>query len=219
VKPLHHRRSRPRALTPEAVETVRLELPTMRDVVLWDLLCYAGLRPIEALALTWESVGDLLVIDGAKHGPRRTIPIIPALREDLDGYRPRVTAPGELVVPNRFGQALDLDNWRFKRLQPALERAGVRATPYDGRHTFASLLLHEGWTLGQVAAVMGHSSSTTTARYYEHIYEAAQLRPRVPMAEAVEAARATLAAERLPKSCPSGDVRVLRAVLPTAKSA
>lgn len=48
---------RPRAMAPMEVELLRAAVPTPRDVVLVGLLAYAGLRPEEALALTWGSVG------------------------------------------------------------------------------------------------------------------------------------------------------------------
>jgi integrase len=44
--------TRPRALPPHQAERIRAELPTARDVALWSLMAYAGLRPGEALALT-----------------------------------------------------------------------------------------------------------------------------------------------------------------------
>ena len=69
--------ARPRALTPLEIERVRAEMPTLRDVVLIGLFAYAGLRPGEAPALTWESVGPVLIVDravsaGSYARPRRT---------------------------------------------------------------------------------------------------------------------------------------------------
>jgi hypothetical protein len=43
---------RRRAISPIEVERIRLELPTVRDIVLVGLMAYAGLRPGEALAMT-----------------------------------------------------------------------------------------------------------------------------------------------------------------------
>ena len=57
IRRLPHQVARPHALAPLEVERIRAEMPTMRDVVLVGLLAYAGLRPEEALALTWGSVG------------------------------------------------------------------------------------------------------------------------------------------------------------------
>jgi integrase len=65
VRKLPHLVARPRALTPAEVERIRVELPRLRDVALWGLLAYAGLRPEGALALRWRDVGRALVVDEA----------------------------------------------------------------------------------------------------------------------------------------------------------
>lgn len=67
------------------------------------------------------------------------------------------------------------------------------ATPYDLRHSYAGLLFHEGQGIREVMLAMGHNSPTTTERHYLHIYEEARLAPRVGMAEAALAARASVA--------------------------
>jgi integrase len=54
VKRLPVTASRPRALTPEQVEQGIAGMG-QRDQVLAQLLCYAGLRPGEALSLTWTA--------------------------------------------------------------------------------------------------------------------------------------------------------------------
>ena len=46
---------RPRAISPLEVERIRLELPTLRDVVLVGAMAYAGLRPGEALGLSVDT--------------------------------------------------------------------------------------------------------------------------------------------------------------------
>jgi integrase len=51
--------------------------------------------------------------------------------------------------------------------QPALKRAGVRyRNPYQTRHTFASMALMAGESVQWVAAQMGHTDWTFTARTY-----------------------------------------------------
>src|SRR3954447_1385736 len=44
-------------------QKLRARMPSLRDAVLVSLMAYAGLRPGEAFALTFGSVGNLLVID------------------------------------------------------------------------------------------------------------------------------------------------------------
>ena len=84
---------------------------------------------------------------------------------------------------------LDLRNWRKRARDPACMTAGIRATPYDCRDTFASLLIHEGRPVVYVASQMGHSTASTTLDHYAHVYAEAALSRHVDMALAVEAAR------------------------------
>ena len=158
----------PRVLTPPEVESSGRTCRPSRDVVLLGLLAYAGLRPGEALALRWRDVGALLVVDRAvsdgqvreatKTYRRRTVEIVAPLAADLDLLRPKVADPDALVVADRDGGVLDLSHWRSRVLAPAAAAAGVTMTPYDGRHTYASLLIHEGRSLPYVAAALGHAT-------------------------------------------------------------
>lgn len=211
--------SRPRALSPAEVELVRAQMPTLRDVALLGLLAYAGLRPGEALALRWRDVGRVLVVDRAvsdgvirqtKTNRRRTIELVAPLAADLDLLRPKAPAPDALVSAGKRGQVLDLDNWRTRVWAPACEAAGVRAAPYDGRHSYASLLINEGKVLPYVTAALGHASATTTLDHYAHVFDEARLAPAVGMVEAIEAARADLERRGVYPMCTQHPVRVLR---------
>ena len=62
-------------------------------------------------------------------------------------------------------------------------------TPYDGRHSFASALIHEGRSVIEVAAQLGHTSAQTTLKHYAHIVEEARGGDRMNLGEAVELAR------------------------------
>jgi integrase len=141
----------------------------------------------------------------------RTVEIVGPLRDDLDSLRPSGADPGALVAPGEHGQPLDNRNWATRSWLPACRRAGIRATPYEGRHTFASLLFHEGRPIPYVTASMGHASAQTTLDHYAHVYELARHDERVPMAERIAAERTRLAAE-LHSGCTGREERHLRLV-------
>ena len=193
---------RPRALTPIEVERLRDQMPTMRDAVLVSLLAYAGLRPGEALALTWESVGNVLVIDrsftlgemkSTKTNRRRTVEVVEPLAADLDAFRRFGGVGADLVCAGLHGQPLDLHNWTARVWKPACKQIGLIAVPYDGRHTYASLLIHEGRSTAYVAAALGHASATTTLHHYAHLFDEARLQTGITMTQAIRDARAELA--------------------------
>jgi hypothetical protein len=64
--------------------------------------------------------------------------------------------------------------------------------PGELRHTYCSLLAHEGRSAVYIAAAMGHSLIETQSRY-SHILEDARLSPLKPMDDAIYEARAELA--------------------------
>ena len=183
VKRLTVPKPRARVMTPDQIERLRVAMPSQRDRVLLGLLAYAGLRPEEALALRWIDVGRLLVIDrafthgeekGTKTNQRRTVEIIKPLAADLEALRAGSGGEG-LVAPSETGGHLHLGNWRNRIWIPACARAGVEATPYDCRHSYASLLIHAGRSPLAVAAALGHASGETTWKHYAHVFEEAQL--------------------------------------------
>ncbi len=50
----------------------------------------------------------------------------------------------------------------------------MEAVPYDLRHTFVSLLIHEGRSVPYVATMAGHSPRVCLERY-AHVFAEAQL--------------------------------------------
>lgn len=226
---------RPRALTPEDVERIAAATPTPRDAAMVVLLAYAGLRPEELIALRWSDLqGGAIIVDraytagelkGTKSGARRTVEIVAPLAADLAAYRPHVVEPDALVAPNRAGGFLDWGNWRHRVWGPAAIAAGFAknverrgkvvqvptTAPYDLRHTYCSLLIHEGRSPLLVAAAMGHASGELVWRRYGHVFDTARLAPAVAMVEAIETARAKLDRGGVRRLFATDDVRVLRA--------
>lgn len=199
LEPLPTIVDRPQALTPEQVEKIAAAMPTERDRVLTYLLAYAGLRPGEALALTWDDVsGELLIVDKSwsyaklkrtKTEKARGVEVCAPLAEDLAAYRPARPDRGALVIPNADGSHLEINNWRNREWAKATEKAGITATPYDLRHSFGSLLIHEGRSVPAVAALMGHSRPSTTLDSYSHEFHQHRLGTGVVMVDAIEKAR------------------------------
>jgi integrase len=206
--------ARPRALTPLDVERIREQMPTPRDRVLVSLLAYSGQRPEEALPLRWSDLGRAIAVSRTfTHGELRertktrrirSVEIVAPLAADLDALRPRAFGADELVFPSPTGLLLDLHNWRERVWKPAAKAAGVKAVPYDLRHTYVSLLIHEGRSVPYVAAMAGHSPRVCLERY-AHLFGEAQLATSQTMVEAIEAARSALDVR------PVCDVRILRA--------
>jgi integrase len=131
-----------------------------RDAALISVLAYAGLRPAEALALQWRDIREQTILveraislgeeKDTKTAAHRTVRVLPPLAVDLREWRLRSGRPGEntLIFPSGAGTPWTLaayQSWRRRAFKRAIEAAGLEhGRPYDLRHSFASLLLHEG---------------------------------------------------------------------------
>lgn len=193
-------------LTPETVETMRswlLARNMMRDATLVSVLAYAGLRPGEALALTWSHVRErTLLIEAAvsmgsvaqtKTRRRRTVRLLPPLAQDLADWRIEVGGSGgALVFPGYDGRpwsAASWKNWRRRAFMPAAEAARLTGSrPYDLRHSFVSLLIAEGHNVVEVARQAGHSPKMALDTY-AHVFDEFDPAERMDSTERIRAAR------------------------------
>src|SRR4051794_38607972 len=188
-KPPKRYRPAVQAIPPSVIEVMRARLLAdgrLRDATLLVVLAYAGLRPQEALALEWRHVRErtLLVERAVSDGQLkvlknrrqpRTVALLAPLREDLAEWR---RAPGPALPTTRvspaasgsFWRATDWRNWRKRIYKPVAESVGLAgARPYDLRHAFASLLIHEGrLSVVEIAAQLGHNP-TVCLDTYAHV--------------------------------------------------
>jgi integrase len=150
-RPKQRRRRAVRPPTPERVEIVRAALESDVDRVLVTLLAYVGLRPQEALAAVWSDItGGKLVVDAAKTGRTRVVPLLPVVRQELAELRLRQGRPGPAapIIATRRGEAWSESRFRsFRRHRWSRVAPGMR--PYD----YADLLVRP--TLARKSSQVG----------------------------------------------------------------
>ncbi len=99
--------------------------------------------------------------EDTKTGHHRTVRLLAPLRADLVAWRLASGRPsdGSLLFPGQNGKPWTepaYQSWRPRAFRRALDAAEVEhATPYHLRHSFASLLLHEGRSVIYVARQPG----------------------------------------------------------------
>lgn len=146
-------------------------------------LTFAGLRIGEALSLRWQDVdlarGTIVVRAAKTEAGKRTVNILPVLRDELTDYRARMkSAPDALVFKTSAGHKLGATNIRRRILAKAIEHANKQLakdeseplppnlTPHSLRRTFASLLFAVGEAPPYVMAQMGHTTANLTLTIY-----------------------------------------------------
>ena len=156
-----------RPLPLATVEAIRAVL-SPRHALFISLLAYSGIRPQEARGLRWAHVQDrTLVVHAPKTRRHRTQPrtvrLLAPLAQDLREWRLlRGAPPTAPVLPGQSGgewTEVAYEQWRARVWAKALDDVGLAyQRPYDLRHSFASLLLHEGRSVIYVARQLGHGA-------------------------------------------------------------
>lgn len=176
-----------------------------------DALALERRHPQEKTILVEQKVSLGVLYPGQKTNrsprpPRLFTPV----RGDIDHYCELFGIEDGLLfaIDGEPWSASAYRNWRVRVWQPACGIAGVGrietykredgkygrryagATPYDLRHSFASLLIHEAkLSIVEIANQLGHSTETLL-RVYAHIIAEMEGKPRVPAETAITRARA-----------------------------
>jgi integrase len=150
-----------------------------------------------------------IVVGQKTQRPPRTIDLLGPVREDLRHHQLARGVREGLIFQRADGRPWtdhDYRNWRRRKWQFAAEVAGVGTVvvqridgvqrrsysgsgPYDLRHSFASLLIHEGrLSVMEIAAQLGHSTDTLL-RTYAHVIADLRGEPRVSAELAIRQAR------------------------------
>lgn len=150
------------------------------------VLGYTGLRFGEAAGLrasrvdvsggrlrvaeTAAEVGGRVLFGPPKTHEKRTVPLLPFLREELS-ERLAGMGPGELLFQAPQGGVLRSGNFRRRYFDRAAADVGLRGfTPHGLRHTAASIAIASGANLKAVQRMLGHKSATLTWDRYGHLY-------------------------------------------------
>lgn len=188
-KPSAKRQIKIKPLSADSIEAIRVNMDSLTDRTLISVLGYGGLRPEEALALTWEHVRentilvdqklvDGEIVSGTKTEKTRTVDMIPVLAEDLAELREEANPKNEreLVFPRKDGKPWsdsDRHNWRKRVFRVAMKKAKLEGRIYDLRHSWASLLIQAGHKSAYVAEQLGHSIAVSM-NTYQHVFEEVQ---------------------------------------------
>jgi integrase len=127
-----------------------------------------GLRKGDILGLRWEDVDldrGIISIQMQKTGKSVEIPLIPMIRDLLQGMKSRASASPFVFPRGVSGQRIGDIKTAF---HAALRRSGLASKGYrfhDIRRTFARMLYNQGVVLTKIQRLLGHGSVSTTERY------------------------------------------------------
>ncbi|MCF8016920.1 MAG: site-specific integrase, partial [Chromatiaceae bacterium] len=140
-----------------------------------QLCLYTGLRPGEALALTWPRVDFgrnrlILDADDSKNGKPAEVPISPTARLALierARFRAQWCPSSPWVFCRRNGERIAQIKHGFASAAAAAGLVDVH--PHDLRRTCGSWLVQAGVGIERVSAILRHSDIDVTSRVYAHL--------------------------------------------------
>lgn len=181
IKNLTHRTREPEPFAPDEVSAI-LEHCDGQVRNLFEFAFWTGLRTSELIALEWgdvdwrkgcvfvrrASVAKKIKPTKTKSGERAAKLLPPAL-DALMAQKKHTRLQRAQVFHNPLTDTPWIDDQQIRKTAwiPTLTRAGVAyRTPYQTRHTYASMMLMAGETPMWVAQQMGHANCSTIYRAY-----------------------------------------------------
>jgi len=166
----------PKFLRPAEVKRLfsHLKLSTPADIRTYAIvhLAYAlGLRPVEISLITFDDIsfkkGELALPHRKAHNPI-ILPLpeqtIKAVAAYILKARPKSTSR-HIFLKYFFPYRPIGANMVTQSLAMAMKQAGLPASGYWLRHTYAQQLLQMGYPIGEIKEMLGHDSIESTRRY------------------------------------------------------
>ncbi|RMG03360.1 MAG: site-specific tyrosine recombinase XerD [Nitrospirae bacterium] len=166
----------PKALTVEDIEKILCEVKGsrfwLRDLCMIELMYASGLRVSELVSLKIEDLnlqaGFLRVV--GKGNKERVVPLSTRTSELIKEYiskeRTRFIKSGDVGYLFLSQRGKPMTRQRFwQTLTGYAKKAGIRVSPHQLRHSFATHLLEGGADLRSVQKMLGHSDISTTQIY------------------------------------------------------
>jgi len=127
------------------------------------LLLYGmGLRIGELAGMERSQIaGEWITVHG-KGGKSRQLPLLPPVKKALESYL--ALHPSGRYLFEKGGVPMNSAQLRY-RLGKLFKSHGLKVTPHQLRHSFATHLLEHGARISDVSELLGHASMATTQIY------------------------------------------------------
>lgn len=182
-------RAHQRIFTPDEIEQLHGAMPERYQLAVL-VGAYAGLRIGEIAGLHKDDIHWLEHRLYIKHGVSETnghltlgppktkhsvgrVDIPSFLVDELAAHIEKWPCENGFVFSSPEGTLLSPNNWRRRVWRPAVVASiGPPATPHDLRHTFCSLLIHEGVSAERVCEQARHANPSFTWKVYKTQFDA-----------------------------------------------
>ena len=139
-----------------------LEHADLQEKLIVILLYTLGLRVSELANLQLADMKDEWVRIVGKGDKQRDVPILATTKEIIDDYLDTFSMKKFLFEKN--GERLSENSLRYI-ITKVFKRVGIKVTPHQLRHSYATALLNGGAPIADVSELLGHASMATTQIY------------------------------------------------------
>lgn len=144
----------------------------LRNYTIMAVMYRAGLRVSEAISLEPQHIDskrNQILVKGGKGDKDRTIPVEPWLIDTLNTWlakRYQLPKVCKNIFTTLQGEPLN-DRYIRAMVKREAQAAGIDKDvhPHTLRHTYATELLEDGFTIREVQELMGHADISTTMIY------------------------------------------------------
>lgn len=182
------RKYEPLFLTPDQLPQL-VEATPQKYKALIATAAFTGMRQGELLGLKWDDVDfannriyvQRTLQEGKFYDPkasasRRSIDIPDFLASILKNHKldqmvEVYSNEQNLIFPNEVGKPMNAQNFMQRIFKPILRLAGlpVNLRFHDLRHSYASMLIHQGANIKYVQRQLGHANIQMTLNTYSHL--------------------------------------------------
>ena len=139
-----------------------LEVADFKQKVVLTLIYTLGVRISELQNIKLQDISNNWVVINGKGNKQRNVPLIPSTKALIEQYLEKYTPKIYLFEKN--GEKLSQNSLRYT-INKVFSKIGLKVTPHQLRHSFATVLLNEGAGIADVSELLGHSSMATTQIY------------------------------------------------------
>jgi len=139
-----------------------LQSASLEESVVVVMLYTLGLRISELSNIKLEDISQEWIRVIGKGNKQRDVPLLEVTKELIDTYRANFGRKQFLFEKN--GEKLSENSLRYI-VTKVFQRVGLKVTPHQLRHSYATSLLNGGAPIVDVSELLGHSSMATTQIY------------------------------------------------------
>jgi len=139
-----------------------LEEATLEEKLIIVFIYSFGLRISELASLKLENIKAEWISVTGKGDKQREIPSNEVVQNLFSEYKKQFNPKTYLFEKNE--KAMSVRQLQY-RVEKAFKKVGIKATPHQLRHSFATDLLNDGARINDISELLGHSSLKATGIY------------------------------------------------------